>query len=89
MISLDPSMIDSSMNRHEQCMFSAPHSRKIDVHFLRDVLETHFCQRFKEFDDRDETKHRQIVLQDKQQTNEHLVLERFLRLEMSFKSDQF
>jgi hypothetical protein len=70
-------------------MLLAQHSRKIDVHFLHDVLEIHFCQRFKEFDDRNEIKHRQIVLQDKQQTNKHFVFERFLRLEVFFKSDQF
>jgi hypothetical protein len=70
-------------------MFSAQHSKKIDVHLLHDVLETHLCQRFKEFDDRDETKHRQIVLQDRQQTNEYFVLERFLRFEVLFKFNQF
>jgi hypothetical protein len=70
-------------------MLSAQHSKKIDVHLLHDLLEIHFCQRFKEFDDRNETKHCQIILQDKQQTNEHFVLERFLRLEMFFKFDQF
>ncbi len=73
----------------EQCILSAQHSRKIDVHFLHDVLEIHLCQRFKKFDDRNKAKHRQIVLQDKQQTNEHFVLERFLRFKMFFKFDQF
>jgi hypothetical protein len=73
----------------EQCMLSAQHSKKNDVHLLHDVLETHFCQRFKEFDDRNETRHRQTVLRDRQQTNEHFVLERFLRFEMFFKFDQF
>jgi hypothetical protein len=69
-------------------MLSAQHSRKNDVHLLHDVFEIHFCQRFKEFDDRNEARHRQIVLQNKQQTNEHLVLERFLRFEVFFKFDQ-
>jgi hypothetical protein len=70
-------------------MLSAQHSRKIDVHLLHDVLEINPCQRSRKFDDRNETRHRQTVLQDRQQTNEHLVLERFLRFEVSSKSDQF
>jgi hypothetical protein len=70
-------------------MLSTQHSKKIDVHLLHDVLETHLCQRFKEFDDRNETRHRQTVLKDKQQANEHFVLERFLRFEVLSKFDQF
>jgi hypothetical protein len=59
-------------------------TKQIDVHILRDVLETHLCQRFKKFDDRKKTRHCQIVLQDKQQTNEHFVLERILRSRVFF-----
>jgi hypothetical protein len=68
----------------EHDLLSTQRTKQIDVDFLHDVLETHFCQRFKEFDDRNETRHRQTVLQDKQQTNEHLVLERILRSRVFF-----
>jgi hypothetical protein len=63
----------------EHRLLSTRRTRQIDVHLLHDVLETHFCQRSKRFDDRNETRHRQTVLQNKQQTNEHLVFERILR----------
>ncbi len=68
----------------EHDLLSTQRTRQIDVHFLHDILEIHFCQRFKKFDDRNETKHRQTVLQDKQQTSEHFVLERILRSRMFF-----
>ncbi len=72
----------------EYDLLSTQRTKQIDVHLLHDVLETHLCQRSKEFDDRNETRHRQTVLQDRQQTNEHLVLERILRLRMLSQSDQ-
>ncbi len=68
----------------EHDLLSTQRTKQIDVHLLHDVLEIHFCQRFREFDDRNETKHRQIVLQNKQQTSEHFVLERILRSQMLF-----
>jgi hypothetical protein len=68
----------------EHDLLSTQRTRQIDVHLLHDVFEIHFCQRFRKFDDRNETKHRQIVLQNKQQTNEHFVLERILCFRMLF-----
>jgi hypothetical protein len=42
----------------EHNLFSTQRTKQINVHLLHDVLETHFCQRFKKLDNRNETKHR-------------------------------
>ncbi len=36
-------------------MLSTQRTKQIDVHFLHDFLEIHFCQWFKRFDDRNKT----------------------------------
>ncbi len=73
----------------EQCMFSAQHSKEIDVYLVHNLHQIDFDQRFREINLHHETKNNSCDLQNRQQMNEHFLFWRFLRFEVLFEFNQF